>query len=78
MHPLAPDLTKLTDDDLHKKRAELQNRLAFGYRMGHSDLIGQLHLLIQDYDAEIQTRNQKMMDQLQKNSKNFGNIINIQ
>ena len=77
MHPLAPDLTKLTDEELHTKRAELQNRLMFCYRMGQTDLVGQIQMLLQDYDIEIQGRNQRMMDQIQKNNKNFGNIINI-
>ena len=84
MHPLAPDLSKLSDDELHskrselqKKRSELQNRLMFVYRTNNSDLISQLQMLIYDYDIEIQTRNQKLMDQMAKASKNFGNIINI-
>lgn len=77
MHPLAPDLTKLTDDELHKKRAELQNRMMFAYRMGHGDMIGQLQLLIGDYEMEIQNRNQAMLDNLQKNNKNFANKIDI-
>lgn len=77
MHPLAPDLSKITDDELQRKRGELQNRLMASYRMGNSDLVMQLQLLLQDYDMEMQNRNQKLMDQLQKNSKNFGNIINI-
>ena len=77
MHPLAPDLSKLTDDELQKKRSELQSRLAFVYRMGNADLVGQISMLINDYDIEIQTRNQKLMDQMAKASKNFGNIINI-
>ena len=77
MHPLAPDLTKLTDDELQNKRTELQNRLAFVYRTGNTDLVGQLSMLINDYDIEIQARNQKLMDQMAKASKNFGNIINI-
>ena len=77
MHPLAPDLSKLTDDELQKKRSELQNRLAFVYRTGNADLVGQLSMLINDYDIEIQIRNQKLMDQMAKASKNFGNIINI-
>lgn len=77
MHPLAPDLSKLADEELHTKRAELQNRLMFGYRTGNTSLVGQLQMLIQDYEFEIQTRNQRMLDQLQKNNKNFGNIINI-
>lgn len=77
MHPLAPDLTKLTDDELQKKRSELQNRLTFVYRTGNADLVGQITMLINDYDIEIQARNQKLMDQMAKASKNFGNIINI-
>jgi hypothetical protein len=77
MHPLAPDLSKLTDDELQQKRGELQNRLMVSYRMGNADLVMQLQLLLGDYDMELQTRNQKMMDQMSKASKNFGNIINI-
>jgi hypothetical protein len=77
MHPLAPDLSKLTDDELQQKRGELQNRLMMSYRMGNADLVMQLQLLLGDYDIELQTRNQKMMDQMSKASKNFGNIINI-
>ena len=77
MHPLSPDLSKLTDDELQQKRGELQNRLMMSYRMGNADLVMQLQLLLGDYDMELQTRNQKMMDQMSKASKNFGNIINI-
>ena len=77
MHPLAPDLSKLTDDELQQKRGELQNRLMMSYRIGNADLVMQLQLLLGDYDMEIQTRNQRMMDQMSKASKNFGNIINI-
>ena len=77
MHPLAPDLSKLTDDELQQKRGELQNRLMMSYRMGNADLVMQVQLLLGDYDIELQTRNQRMMDQMTKASKNFGNIINI-
>ena len=77
MHPLSPDLSKLTDDELQQKRGELQNRLIMSYRMGNADLVMQVQLLLGDYDIELQTRNQKMMDQMSKASKNFGNIINI-
>lgn len=77
MHPLAPDLSGLTDDELHKKRAELQNRMMFAYRMGHGDVIGQIQMLVGDYEMEIQRRNQKMLDDLQKNNKNFKDKIDI-
>ena len=77
MHPLAPNFTDLTDDDLHKKRAELTNRLMFSYRMGHGEMVAQINMLIQDYDAEIQVRNQRMLEELSKNNKNFDDKINI-
>lgn len=77
MHPLTPDLSTLTDDELHNKRAELQNRLMFSYRSGYSDMVGQLQMIIGDYEMEIQRRNQKILDDLQSRNKNFGNIINI-
>ena len=69
MHPLTPDLSKLTDDEIHTKRAELHNRLAFAYRMGNGDLVGQLQLLLGDYDVEIQVRNQKLLDQATKSGR---------
>jgi len=77
MHPLAPDLSKLTEDELHQKRAELNNRLMFAYRMGQGDMIGQIQMLVNDYDMEIQKRNQKILDDLSKNNKNFNDKINI-
>ena len=39
MHPLSPDLSKLTDDELQQKRGELQNRLMMSYRMGNACLL---------------------------------------
>jgi len=77
MHPLSPDLTSMSDEDLHKKRGELYNRMTFAFQTGNTTMYGQLQLLLGDYDLEIEARNQKMMDKLQSNNKNFGNIINI-
>jgi hypothetical protein len=68
MHPLAPDLTKLTEDELHTKRAELQNRLGYAYRIGNADMIQQLTLLQQDYTLEVERRYKKMLDDVQKNN----------
>jgi hypothetical protein len=69
MHPLTNDLSKLTDDELHSKRAELQNRLSFAYRMGNPDLVGQIQLVIGDYGMEVERRNQKMLDDAQKSGR---------
>lgn len=77
MHPLAPNLSEFTDDELHKKYGDLQSRLMFAYRMGHSEMVGQLQLLMGEYQFEIQKRNQKMLEELQQHSKNFKDKINI-
>ena len=67
MHPLAPDLTKLTDEELHTKRGELQTRLSRSYQMGSTDMVGQLQLLIQDYAIEVERRNAKLMQSANRN-----------
>ena len=69
MHPLTPDLSKLTDEELYTKRSELQNRLGFAYRMGHGDIVHQLNLIIGDYMIEIETRNKKMLEDAQKSGR---------
>jgi len=69
MHPLTNDLSKLTDDELHTKRAELQNRLSFAYRTGSSDLVNQIMLVIGDYGMEVERRNQKMLEAAQKSGR---------
>ena len=78
MHPLAPDLTNLTDDELQKKYNELNNRINAAYRMGNMDLVMQVQLLLDDYQTEIGARQRKMMEDLQKRSgKDFDDIIDI-
>ena len=61
MHPLAPDLSGLSDDELQKKYNELNNRINAAYRMGNNDLVMQVQLLMQDYQMEIGARQRKMM-----------------
>ena len=78
MHPLAPDLSGLSDDELQKKYNELNNRINAAYRMGNNDLVMQVQLLMQDYQMEIGARQRKMMEDLQKRSgKDFDDIIDI-
>ena len=79
MHPLSPDLTNLTDDELQKKYNELNTRINSAYRMGNSELIMQIQLLLQDYQMEMGARQRKMMEDLQKRAgKDFDDIIDIQ
>lgn len=69
MHPLAPDLSTLTDEELHTKRSDLMNRLTTAYRMGSSDMVGQLQLLLQDYAMEVERRNQILISQSIKSGR---------
>lgn len=73
-HPLAPDLTKLSDEELHTKHAELVNRLSFAYRMGQGQMVMQMQLLLDDYATEVAKRNQKLLD---SSGKNYSDKINI-
>jgi hypothetical protein len=77
-HPLTPDLSKFTLEELNNKYSELLKRITFAYQIGQADMIGQLQLLMQDYQEEISNRNRKSLEDMEKNSKNFKNIIDIQ
>jgi hypothetical protein len=69
MHPLTQDLEKLSDEELHTKRSELQTRLNYAYRIGSADMVNQLQLIIMDYGYEVERRNQKMLEAAQKSGR---------
>jgi hypothetical protein len=76
-HPLAPNLTELTNEELNKKYNDLITRMNQAFRWGNSDMVGQLQMLMQDYQEELANRNRKALEDMEKNSKNFKNIIDI-
>lgn len=76
MHPLAPNLSSMSMDELTQKQADLSKRLIQCQRTGNSNLINQLLLLLEDYRNEISIRQQKMYEDATKNA-NFKNIIDI-
>lgn len=77
-HPLTPDLSKMTMDDLTNKYNDLAKRITMAYRWGNADMVAQLQLLLQDYQEELNTRNQKALAEMESKSKTFKNIIDIQ
>jgi hypothetical protein len=77
-HPLTPDLSKLTMEEVNSKYNELTKRINYAFRIGQADMVGQLQLLMQDYYEEIQNRSRKQLEEMEKNSKQFKNIIDIQ
>jgi len=76
-HPLAPDLKDLSTDELHSKYNDLMNRMNQAYRFGPIGIIPQLQMMQGHYQNEIQNRNAKQVETMQKNSKNFNKIIDI-
>lgn len=76
-HPLAPDLSKLTMEELNSKYNDLMNRYTTATRWGNAQLTQQLLMLIEDYRIELDNRQRKMLEDLEKNSKNFKNLIDI-
>jgi hypothetical protein len=77
MHPLGSNLSDLSDDELHTKYSELQKRFGQAYRFGPTSVIPQLQMLMQDYQYEISLRNQRQIEELNKNSKGPKGIIDI-
>lgn len=69
MHPLISDLSKLSDEELFNKNSDLQSKLAFAYRIGNPDMVGQLQLFLYDYREEVGRRNQKMLEDASKRGK---------
>jgi len=76
-HPLAEDLTQLSDADLSKKYNELSSRLTQAYRFGQSAMVGQIQLLLQDYQNELSARQRKQLDDMMSKSDKFNKIIDI-
>jgi len=77
MHPVAPDLTKLSDEELHKRIHELTQKLTQSYRLGNYELVGQIHMLLEDYNNESQIRHQRVLEEMTQKNKQFDGIINV-
>lgn len=77
-HPLTPNLSSLSLDEVQKKISDLNQRLSSAYRMNRNDIVQQIYLLLEDYNNELQERNRKQLEEMQKNNKNFKDIIDIQ
>ena len=77
MHPLAADLSGLSDADLHKKHGGLIKRINQAYRIGPASIINQLQMLMENYTSEIQRRNAKTMEEMMNKGKGMSGIIDI-
>ena len=75
MHPFSPDFSTMNDDELNKKVAELTQRLTQSYRFGNYEIVGQIHMLLEDYQAEVSRRHQKVIEEIQSKNNKFEGII---
>lgn len=78
MHPLTPDLTKLSMDELMAKYNDLSKKLMFAQRSGSGSILNQMLMVLEDYKVEISNRQRKMLNDASNKNKNFKNIIDIQ
>lgn len=76
-HPLAPDYSTLTDQQLHEKHNELVSKMNQAYRFGPSSAIPQMQMIQAHLQEEIQRRNAKQLEDMQSKSTELDKIIDI-
>lgn len=81
-NPLAPDPNSLSDDDLQEKITQLQKKYLTASRFSSQTLVLQIQQTITMYVDEQQKRSrEKLRKQMQQNkddSKDLGDLINVQ
>jgi hypothetical protein len=77
MHPLTPNLAEMSDNDLNDRFRDLSNKLSSAYRMGSTDMVNQIQMLMEDYQAEIMKRQQKAYEDLVGKGNMFDGIIKV-
>lgn len=77
MHPLVPDLSGLTMDELMLKYNDLNKKMTMAQRVGSTGVLQQMSLVLENYRNEIATRQAKILEDVNRKS-NFKNIIDIQ
>jgi len=76
-HPLTPVLSSLSQEELSKKISELNSRLSMAYRWGRGDIVQQIHMMLDDYQFELNERTRKQMEEMAKKNPNFDKLIDI-
>ena len=66
MHPLQPDLSKITDTELSDKIGELNKKISIASRLGNGFLVQQLFMLLEGYQIEYRQRTEKQLNELLK------------
>jgi hypothetical protein len=77
MHPLVSDLSGLSTEELHKKYNELMQKYNQAHRFGPVSVIPQMQMILENYRYEMDTRNRKIMEEMEAKSDKFKGIIDI-
>lgn len=78
MHPLVSDLSNLSTEELHKKYNELLQKFNQAHRFGPVSVIPQMQMILENYRYEMDTRNRKIMEEMEAKNDKFKGIIDIQ
>ncbi len=78
MHPLIPDLSEVSTEELHKKYNELIQKLNQAHKFGPSNTIPQMQMILENYRYEMDVRNRKLMEEMEAKNDKFKGIIDIQ
>lgn len=73
-HPFVGDLSSKTMEELTEAISSLNKRLVFVSRMNNQTLINQLHMILENYRAEYQKRQEEIWN---KKSNDFKGKIDI-
>lgn len=85
MHPLAPSLKDVSDQDLYKKYNDLMSRLNQAWRFGPQGLVPQIQMMMDHYKTEIAERSVKQQQEMAeraakgkgKDGKGYSGVIDI-
>ena len=81
MHPLAPDISKLSIEELSQKYNDLNKRLNQAWRYGPTAVIPQIQMMLEHYQTEISERNRKQLEEMnrkaEESGKGYKGIIDI-
>jgi len=58
-HPLVGNFDQYNDDELQEKINEINNKILMAYKMGNTQMIGQLQMALESFRAHQTQRNQK-------------------
>lgn len=69
-HPLAPNLSELSSEELFQKYTELQKRYNQAYRFGPASVMPQIQMMMEHYQVEMAERNRKQMEEMAQRADN--------